>query len=317
MNEIITQNKAMKGVLEQIRQISALKVPVLFRGEAGTGRRQLSQLVHNLSSRKGMAYRVLSCDVFADEEMTSEQVAMEFERLCAEMKGRGTLVLEHIDSASFEIQQCIAHKIAGQADIRFIAISALPASGASALPGRPLASDLGQIFGSCTIDIPALRDRLGDVMLLANRMIVNYAKRHARTPMAIDAEGIKLLEDHSWPGNIRELASVMERAVLQAKGSVLGARDFQFDQRKRVQPPQPTAVQLLQPSGASAHEQETSASAGSWVPGTTMDEIEKQVILHALRHYSGNRTHTAKALGISIRTLRNKLADYRRLGIHV
>jgi DNA-binding NtrC family response regulator len=126
-----------------------------------------------------------------------------------------------------------------------------------------------------------------------------WGKVHGRENMSLSGEAILLLNSHRWPGNIRELESTCERAILLSIGNEVRARDIQIQT-----PP----------------EAKTAASANSdsaWKPGKTLDEIERSVILEALKHFDSNRTHTAKALGISIRTLRNKLAEFRVMGIKV
>jgi len=105
------------------------------------------------------------------------------------------------------------------------------------------------------------------------------------------------LNSHRWPGNIRELESTCERAVLLSTGNEVRARDIQIQ--------------------AAPESRQASTAETAWKPGKTLDEIERNVILEALKHFDSNRTHTAKALGISIRTLRNKLAEFRVMGIKV
>ncbi|MBI3534802.1 MAG: sigma-54-dependent Fis family transcriptional regulator, partial [Deltaproteobacteria bacterium] len=105
--------------------------------------------------------------------------------------------------------------------------------------------------------------------------------------------GIELLNSHSWPGNIRELENVIERSILTSNDGLITEKDIQIDRSQNK-----ISDELL-----------------AWLPGKTLNDIERNVILEALQYHNGNRTHTARALGISIRTLRNKLAEYRRLGI--
>ena len=124
-----------------------------------------------------------------------------------------------------------------------------------------------------------------------------------------------MLEMHNWPGNIRELENVVERAVITAQENIQG-KDIHIERR------QGNSLNLsggsdMMDSAVQAMSNLSPSEKQGWLPGTTLDDIERSVILEALTYHSGNRTHTAKALGISIRTLRNKLADYRRSGINV
>jgi two-component system response regulator HydG len=129
-----------------------------------------------------------------------------------------------------------------------------------------------------------------------------YGQKGGKQLKGFAPEALRLLEMHSWPGNIRELENVIERAVITATGDQIRESDIHIERPAQGQ---------LDASDASAQGKK------GWEPGRTLDDIEKSVILEALQYHRGNRTHTAKALGISIRTLRNKLADYRRDGIVV
>jgi len=114
------------------------------------------------------------------------------------------------------------------------------------------------------------------------------------------------LESHTWPGNIRELENVMERAAITIQeGAQVKASDLKIERR---------AIEM---AAISQSGQQDELDLSGWTPGRTLDQIEKNVILDALKYHQGNRTHTARSLGISIRTLRNKLADYRRDGLEV
>ena len=132
--------------------------------------------------------------------------------------------------------------------------------------------------------------------MIARSLVQRFSAQQGRGEISISEEAILLMNSYRWPGNIREMESVCERAVLLAQGNEIRAKDIQFQ-----------GGMELRGSGEGA--------GLIWKPGKTLDEIERNVILEALKHFSGNRTHTAKALGISIRTLRNKLAEFRVMGI--
>jgi DNA-binding NtrC family response regulator len=118
-----------------------------------------------------------------------------------------------------------------------------------------------------------------------------------------------MLEGHVWPGNVRELENVIERAVITATSPTILAKDIAVERR---------SISITDTQAIVAEQIATAAMpAAPWTPGQTLNDIERTVILGALEHHKGNRTHTARALGISIRTLRNKLSDYRKLGINV
>lgn len=130
-----------------------------------------------------------------------------------------------------------------------------------------------------------------------------YAEKNGKAVLTMSAGAMSLLESHSFPGNVRELENVVERAVITSQDSSIQEKDIAIQQGMR---------------GAILNEEMAeNLEKAAWKPGRTLDDIERNVILEALKYHQGNRTHTARALGISIRTLRNKLADYRALGISV
>jgi len=156
------------------------------------------------------------------------------------------------------------------------------------------------------LTIPALRDRTGDVKILAESFIKFYAEKNGKGLSGISQEALSILDMHTWPGNVRELENVLERAVITAQGMLIQSKDIVIERRSRSET-----------MNISANGGHVGADKNPWSPGETLNDIERMVILQALDYHQGNRTHTAKALGISIRTLRNKLAEYRVLGIQV
>jgi DNA-binding NtrC family response regulator len=165
--------------------------------------------------------------------------------------------------------------------------------------------DLFYRLNVVNINVPPLRDRLGDVKALSLYFKDVYCEKNGKEFSGFTEEAMQLLENHVWPGNVRELENVIERAVITAQsnesGTLIGQAEIAIERR---------ADSVLVAT------QVALAAERSWAPGRTLDDIERNVILEALTYHQGNRTHTARALGISIRTLRNKLADYRRLGIN-
>jgi transcriptional regulator with PAS, ATPase and Fis domain len=162
--------------------------------------------------------------------------------------------------------------------------------------------DLFYRLNVVNLTLPPLRERIGDVRLLAVSFMESYAQKNGKSVASFSPEALSLLESHIWPGNIRELENVIERAVITSQGNTVTHSEI-YIQR--------------QDSKSDLAEALLAQVEKNWTPGKTLDDIERTVILEALEYHQGNRTHTAKALGISIRTLRNKIADYKRLGIRV
>ena len=163
--------------------------------------------------------------------------------------------------------------------------------------------DLFYRLNVVNLTLPPLRERIGDVKLLSLSFMKKYAERNGKALTGIADTAIAMLGMHSWPGNVRELENVVERAVITATGPLIVDADIHVERRKGM--------------GLADAGDENAGDRSTWTPGRTLDDIERGVILEALEYHSGNRTHTARSLGISIRTLRNKLADYRGMGIRV
>jgi two-component system response regulator FlrC len=275
-------------VLGLAETVARSKASILILGEYGTGKRSIAKFIHERSSRSSRPFFMMNCreTALGDQEVL-------FQSLVEQARG-STLVFAEIWKLSPAVQLRLLDLIQSGADIRIIATSSR--SIANLVRNGEFREELYHRLNVVNMKIPNLQERLGDVELLARSFVAKWSEAHSRPELKLTEEAIMLLNSHRWPANIRELEGVCERAVLLSQGGEIRARDIQF-----------------QNSGEGRPSVETSGS--SWKPGKTLDEIERNVILEALKHFSGNRTHTAKALGISIRTLRNKLAEYRVMGI--
>ncbi len=275
-------------LLSLAETVSKSKASVLILGEFGAGKRTLSRFIHEKSSRGAKPYFMMNCRETAvgDQELL-------FRSLVEQARG-SSLVIAEIWKLSQPVQLKLLDLIQSGADIRLIATSSR--SIANLVRNGDFKEDLYYRLNVVNLKIPSLHERFGDIELLAQRLIARFSQTQGKPEMTLTEEAILLMNSHRWPGNIRELESVCERAVLLAQGNEIRAKDIQFQ---------------VPSEGRTTQE----ASGTTWKPGKTLDEIERNVILEALKHFSGNRTHTAKSLGISIRTLRNKLAEFRVMGI--
>jgi hypothetical protein len=268
--------------------VAKSKASVLILGEFGTGKRSLARFIHERSTRSSKQFFMMNCR----ETALGEQESL-FNSLVDQARG-STLIFAEIWKLAPAVQLKLLELIQTGADIRIVATSSRSVS--NLVKNGEFREELYYRLNVVNMKIPSLQERFGDIELIAQNFISKAARAHGRTDMKLSEEAILLLNSHRWPGNIRELEGVCERSVLLAQGAEIRAKDIQF--------------QVANESKASVEAQGT-----SWKPGRTLDEVERNVILDALKHFSGNRTHTAKALGISIRTLRNKLAEYRVMGI--
>ncbi len=275
-------------LLSLAQTVAGSKASVLILGETGTGKRTLARFIHEKSTRSTKPYLMMNCR----ETAVGEQDSV-FSSLVNQAVG-STLILAEIWKLSSPVQIKLVDLLQKGADIRIIATSSRSLSGL--VRNGDFKEELFYKLNVVNLKVPNLQERLGDIEVLAKSMISRFSSLQGRPSMILSEEAVLLLNSHRWSGNIRELESVCERAVLLAQGPEIRAKDIQFQGQLESGP-------------------RGEATSSLWRPGRTLDEIERTVILEALKHFSGNRTHTAKALGISIRTLRNKLAEFRVMGI--
>ena len=278
-------------LLQLSRTIAKSRATVLIQGASGTGKKTIAKYIHENSVRSERAFEVLNAKEFSGENLETE-----FKKKL-ELAIGGTFLIVEISRLSLPLQQKVYEAVQSGTDIRWIATSSedLPRLVAEAA----FREDLFYRFNVVNLKVPSLTSRLSDLELLANSFAQKYSKIHARSTPTFAEDAIQYLKSQKWVGNLRELESAVERAVLLTQGNEIRPRDIQITVSKEA------------PALLAGFEKNP-----DWKPGKTLDEIERNVILEALKYHEGNRTHTAKALGISIRTLRNKLAEYRVMGIN-
>jgi DNA-binding NtrC family response regulator len=159
------------------------------------------------------------------------------------------------------------------------------------------------------LHIPPLRARPADILTLAEHFATRYAHANGLPARAISAPAVSVLLAHPWPGNVRELENCLHRAVLLAEGAEIGTEAIELIAPRRPAEPPQVAAATTAPTPAT-----TRVTA---LVGRKVDEVERELILETLSHCLGNRTRAAEILGISIRTLRNKLQEYRAAGLTV
>jgi two-component system response regulator FlrC len=321
MSEIMTSDRRMRELITLARTVAQSKATVLVQGESGTGKELMALLIHENSQRASKPFVAINCAAIPENLLESELFGYErgaFTGAVTSKAGKfefangGTILLDEISEMDIRLQAKLLRviqegevdRIGGRkpvpVDVRIIATTNRNLT--ECIKEGSFREDLFYRLNVVNLTMPPLRERLGDVRLLTTHFVQMYATKNGCLAQPVSENAMALLDSHSWPGNVRELENVVERAVLTAKGGPITEKDIHIERRDAVRG-------ALLESGEAADR--------SWTPGRTLDDIERNVILEALQYHSGNRTHTAKSLGISIRTLRNKLADYRRLGIQV
>ncbi|MEW6220006.1 MAG: sigma-54 dependent transcriptional regulator [Thermodesulfobacteriota bacterium] len=313
---IIGRSEPLLRVLERAQTVASSKATVLILGESGTGKELVARLIHEASDRRHGPFVAVNCAALPESLLESELFGHEkgaFTGAAVTRKGRfeladgGTLLLDEIGEIALPLQAKLLRVLQEEEVDRLGGRSPIPIDvHVVATTNRDLAKavqegtfrqDLYYRLSVIPLTMPALRERPDDVPLLAEHFLRRFAERYGKDVRALSPGALDRLRRAPWPGNVRELENLLERAVLLARGEVLTPADL-WDEP--APPPGPVPAASPPPP-----------AAGS----TNLWEAERQMILQALRETDDNRTHAAKLLGISIRTLRNKLHEYREKGL--
>ena len=310
--EIITRNRKFKEMLSRARSVAPSTATVLIQGESGTGKELLAAYVHHHSRKPQAPYVALNCAALPDTLAESELFGHEKGSFTGavgrkigkfELAKQGTVLLDEISEMPLPLQAKLLRvlqekeidRIGGThpipIDARVIAISNIDLK--TAVNEGKFRKDLYYRINVIPLTLPPLRERKEDIELLAAHFLKKYCLANQKTITGIDDVALKMLINNSWKGNVRELENTMERAVLISVGGIILPEHLLLD--------------------LSEHEPE-SAATFSVNAGYTVREMEKELIVRTLKDVDDNRTHAAELLGISIRTLRNKLQEYREEG---
>jgi transcriptional regulator with PAS, ATPase and Fis domain len=295
----------MRKVYQVIEQAGPTSASVLISGESGTGKELVAQTIHQLSPRGAMPYVPINCAAIPETLLESEIFGHEkgaftgaFERRagCFELADRGTLFLDEIAEMTPTTQvkllrvlqerrfRRLGGRVEQPVDVRVIAATNVDPTDAVA-KGK-LREDLYYRLNVFAISLPPLRDRREDLALLVQAFLNEFNERNNRSVLAVSQEAMRILENYQWPGNVRELRNVIERATILSDGEFIEPRHLP-----------PMLVDTPQASQASL----------AISPGTTVEEAERRLILMTLEHTRDNKTRAAQILGISLKTLHNKL----------
>ena len=315
---IIYRDPAMEAVVRMAEQIAPSEASVLVTGESGTGKEVVARLIHRRSKRAKMAFISVNCAAIPENLLESELFGHEkgaFTGAIARRIGKfeeangGTLLLDEISEMHPRLQAKLLRavqereidRVGGtqpiKIDIRLIATSNRDLE--AAVRENAFREDLYFRLNVVNLRVPALRERPKDVEPLAEFFVKKYAEMNAVPVRSLSLELRARLVQHPWRGNVRELENTMHRAVLLARGDEIGS----------------DAVALS--SGRAEGGADPNVAARMGLVGRTVADVERDLILETLQHCLGNRTHAANILGISIRTLRNKLQQYREEGLTV
>jgi DNA-binding NtrC family response regulator len=326
--ELVYRDEAMAQVVKLAQQIATSEASVLITGESGTGKEVLARYVHARSHRAKKPFITINCAAIPESLLESELFGHEkgaFTGAVARRIGKfeeatgGTLLLDEISEMDVRlqakllraIQERVIDRVGGNKpvpiDIRIIATSNRNLTEATR-EGK-FREDLLFRLNVVNLKIPPLRERPADIIELARFFAKKYAVANVVPARPLSAEARHALAVHRWPGNVRELENTIHRAVLLAIGPEIGVDG--------ILTPDGARLDQLRASGAVAHAALAAEQVTRALVGRTVAEVERDLILETLKHCFGNRTHAANILGISIRTLRNKLNEYAADGTPV
>jgi two-component system response regulator FlrC len=326
----VWRDAAMEKVVRLAEQIARSEASVLITGESGTGKEVLARHVHHRSARKDKPFISVNCAAIPDNLLESELFGHEkgaFTGAVARRIGRfeeangGTLLLDEISEMDVRLQakllralqERVIDRVGGsqsvRVDIRVIATS--NRNLADAVREGSFREDLLYRLNVVHLRIPALRDRPADILELAGFFAKRYAELNGMPMRPLSTEAKRLITKSPWRGNVRELENALHRAVLLASGDTIDVDAIRSPDGDALGH-DATAVHDAANRAAATAEAVTRA-----LVGRTVADVEQDLILDTLDHCLGNRTHAARILGISIRTLRNKLSEYMAHGINV
>jgi two-component system, response regulator FlrC len=325
---LIYRDPLMERVVKLAEQVARSEAPVLITGESGTGKEIIARHLHKHSARKGKPFVAVNCAAIPDNLLESELFGHEkgsFTGAVARRVGKfeeadgGTLLLDEISEMDVRlqakllraIQERVIDRVGGAkpvpVDIRILATSNRNLT--EEVRKGTFREDLFYRLNVVHLRLPALRERPADVMALADHFAKKYAELNGvpLRPLTMDAR--RMLASSPWPGNVRELENTVHRAVLLAVGQEIGP--------DALRTPDGESFGSSPSNDPAARAAQLAEAITRGLVGRTVADVERDLILDTLDHCLGNRTHAARILGISIRTLRNKLNEYDAAGVIV
>ncbi|HLH04522.1 MAG TPA: sigma-54 dependent transcriptional regulator [Bryobacteraceae bacterium] len=313
--DMVGTSPQMQQVFHTIQQVAPSKAAVLVTGESGTGKELVARAIHQLSPRRTGPFVAINCAAMPETLMESELFghekgaftgALERRAGCFELAQHGTLLLDELAEMPSGTQAKLlrvledsrVRRLGGKSEIS-VDVRVIAATNRNldeALKKGDLREDLFYRLNVFQINLPPLRQRLNDLPILTETLIAHLNRKHGSNVTFASPEVLEAFRRHSWPGNVRELRNVLERAVIMAGEGAIHMAHLPYD--FGAAPGSRPAAQVFEPDGVR-------------LPvGTTVGEAEKALIQLTLQHTKNNKTRAAEILGISLKTLFNKLKEY-------
>lgn len=343
-HSLIYNSPQMQQVVSMAEKIAPSDASVLITGESGTGKEVMARHIHRKSKRAGGNFISVNCAAIPENLLESELFGHEKGAFTGAVTRRigkfeeannGTLLLDEISEMDARLQAKLLRAIQEKeidrvggskpvsVNIRILATSNRDLQ--KEVAKGTFREDLYFRLNVINLMLPPLRERVDEIKPLAEMFIQKYSKANGLPPRALTEAALEKLKAHNWSGNVRELENICHRAVLMASGNKIDAEAIILPSITGTAPrPAPVSVPL-KPAITEPEEieevEEISSTSNSPTQknliGRTVASVERELILETLDHCLGNRTHAANILGISIRTLRNKIKQYHDEGIEV
>ncbi len=332
LGSIIGQSQAMRRVMALVEQAAPSSASVIIQGDSGTGKEIVARTIHESSPRRSGPYVAINCAALPEGLLESELFGHERGAFtgadqrragCFELANGGTLLLDEITEMKPELQAKLLRviedrklrRVGGTSDI-VLNVRVLAASNrdlADAIVTGRLREDLYYRLNVFTIALPRLAERLEDLPLLVDHFVREFARANSKQVSGVDNACLEALKTRPWPGNARELRNVIERAVIVSTGPLITVTDLPTlaaPAATASSPPQAPETSAPAAAAQSVRPEPDSPAPGLPV-GQPLREVERQLILQTLEMAGGNRVRAAEILGISPKTLYNKLGRYQ------
>jgi transcriptional regulator with PAS, ATPase and Fis domain len=304
---MIYRSQAMSQIMDLVARAACSSAPVIITGESGTGKEHVAQIIHNLSPRSAGPYIAINCAAIPETLIESELFGHERGAFtgadrtragCFELANGGTLLLDEFVEmrpdmqAKFlrALQERKVRRLGGKrelaVDVRVLAATNQPLQ--PAISKGLLREDLFYRLNVFVLELPPLRERIEDLPMLVVKFILEANKEQGRQLQGVSAECLEALKTHRWPGNVRELRNVIHHAVIVSKQRTISLDDL---------PPQ-----FRSPNGK--------VEQVTFPVGSSLDEVERELIGRTIELTAGNKTLAARMLGLGVRTLYRRLERY-------
>ena len=328
-HNLLFKSDSMKKMIDLADQIAPSNASILITGESGTGKEVLSRYIHRHSKRNDKPFISLNCAAIPENLLESELFGHEKGSFTGAITRRigkfeeangGTLLLDEISELHPRLQAKLLRAIQEReidrvggnkpikVNIRLLATSNRDLE--TEVKNGNFREDLLFRLNVLNIKLPSLKDRIDDIEILSEYFIEKYSTANGISKKSLSELALSSLKNYAWPGNVRELENTMHRAVLLSNTEEIEPDAILLQNGKSIEDKQKDKT-----SSDSTNIYNENDEDSTLLVGRTVAEVEKELILDTLDHCLGNRTHAAKILGISIRTLRNKLKIYTQAGM--